>query len=925
MNCTFNFSQRMEGNGEETIHPALSLLQRLLNEGQITEESYRDLSFKFQKLHKAFEQSCSTEQTMMRKTRDLDRELKSQKLTIQNTASNQQEHRQQLAEIRQFVTNTQAELEQTQEQIEATTLNTQVKQKELAKLEAKVEKAREALSTRYDPQRMAMQNEIMNIEKAIASQREKITNLDKQRAETVEKIQKADEQLLELDKAKRASNQKILDISSIPIKTRQKCSTVESSHNTMLSEEKSANEQLKNIEHDMVLLQNRSHDMETEFNEVSSHIAVVTGECNALREKFEHMKATLSELTNVKQQKEFEVRKMQRQISEYDKEIANLDQRLDSLTKDISKKDQQCQRMDEVTTRVMVDKQALEGQLHIITQDKAREASRNANLNKEMQQQTKEKEEQLKKLVMIEQANEKLLKQISEQEEDRNRRQLMHDQLNEKERELIQQLSEASLIRDRKAREIASMKKKTMDAKTLVMEKNLDFLGLCRKFEMFQIQMREYSELYEKVKMDRNRHVNTIQTSKQLVMEMKEKIKILENEVQVLRGEYEQIAFAVKLQKNELTEAFKKRDATKVELKKSEVAYRELQSKIDFQAGETDRMNHILQSLEERINYQQVRYTTQADDCAARQRMLIDKQDELCIIYEQFNRHEEIMKKGEIALRERDEQIRLLNLEVRDFARRIDIMQRKIPQLRSYNEEIQELEQQLAKERVDVENVTKRLEVPGLKERQRAYCGKDFTLKELEDKVALYEQRINSKEQQLWEKQILLKEIEDKINQIKGEATRDISATQKVIERGGKMRFDVMNTHRRLLATLSEMAIYEAQTAELQMMKEEIKRQIESAEERTARGESFDESAERLLRMHVRDMEMAANAKARSAQMWDDDDDEDNRRAGRQKFDAYPTADGLSRPYGAFPVFQPAPPPSYIRHYRKEGPRAIEI
>ena len=39
-------------------------------------------------------------------------------------------------------------------------------------------------------------------------------------------------------------------------------------------------------------------------------------------------------------------------------------------------------------------------------------------------------------------------------------------------------------------------------------------------------------------------------------------------------------------------------------------------------------------------------------------------------------------------------------------------------------------------------------------------------MKELEDKVSLYEQRINSKEQQLWEKQILLREIEEKIAEL---------------------------------------------------------------------------------------------------------------------------------------------------------------
>ena len=54
-------------------------------------------------------------------------------------------------------------------------------------------------------------------------------------------------------------------------------------------------------------------------------------------------------------------------------------------------------------------------------------------------------------------------------------------------------------------------------------------------------------------------------------------------------------------------------------------------------------------------------------------------------------------------------------------------------------------------------------------------------------------------------------------------------------------------------------------------------------------------------------------------------DEEEEIRPGRQRFDAYPTADGLSRPYGAFPVFQPAPVPGYARHFRKEVPRPIEL
>jgi chromosome segregation ATPase len=302
--------------------------------------------------------------------------------------------------------------------------------------------------------------------------------------------------------------------------------------------------------------------------------------------------------------------------------------------------------------------------------------------------------------------------------------------------------------------------------------------------------------------------------------------------------------------------------------------------------------------------------------------MLIDKQDELCLIYEQFSRHEEVMRRGEIALREREEEHKLLSLQLRDFLRQIEIMRRKVPQLHAYDAEIADLNRQLERERKDVDKVTAKLEAPDLKERQRAYCGRDFTLNELEDKVSLYEQRINSKEQQLWEKQILLREIEEKIAELQHATGADDPITPKLYEKSGSLRSESMSLRRKKMATLAETAVYQAQSEDLKEVKENLHSEIEMAIERTAKGEDFDERASKMLRMHERDMRTSSLGKEQGEF---ESDDEEDRRPGRQHFDAYPTADGLSRPYGAFPVFQPGAPSGQLRHFRKETQRPIEL
>ena len=47
--------------------------------------------------------------------------------------------------------------------------------------------------------------------------------------------------------------------------------------------------------------------------------------------------------------------------------------------------------------------------------------------------------------------------------------------------------------------------------------------------------MKEFAKLYDVIKNERNKCVNLIQTSTQKAAEMKEKIKMLQNEIEILR------------------------------------------------------------------------------------------------------------------------------------------------------------------------------------------------------------------------------------------------------------------------------------------------------------------------------------------------------------------------------------------------------
>ena len=83
-----------------------------------------------------------------------------------------------------------------------------------------------------------------------------------------------------------------------------------------------------------------------------------------------------------------------------------------------------------------------------------------------------------------------------------------------KEAEINKRYLEASLIRDRKAREMALNKKKTFNNRIIAREGNMYYVDLAWKQKMIIATKNDTSRLYEQVKLERNRHINTVQISR---------------------------------------------------------------------------------------------------------------------------------------------------------------------------------------------------------------------------------------------------------------------------------------------------------------------------------------------------------------------------------------------------------------------------
>ena len=107
----------------------------------------------------------------------------------------------------------------------------------------------------------------------------------------------------------------------------------------------------------------------------------------------------------------------------------------------------------------------------------------------------------------------------------------------------------------------------------------------------------------------------------------------------------------------------------RTDLNKAEFTYKNRISIIGQKINEGDKHNLIINSLQKEMNSLIFNYEAA---CESRNYMgiqLIDKNDELCILYEKSNIHENILKNGDQFIRQKEEEIKMYNLELKERQR----------------------------------------------------------------------------------------------------------------------------------------------------------------------------------------------------------------------------------------------------------------
>ena len=366
--------------------------------------------------------------------------------------------------------------------------------------------------------------------------------------------------------------------------------------------------------------------------------------------------------------------------------------------------------------------------------------------------------------------------------------------------------------REIKARDCARIVGKEKESKQQVRIKELVILDLTKRCNEISNRLKEFSALYEIVKNERNKYVNLIQSTAQALAEMREKIRILHNEVEILGNERSAKITALTKEMSAHQQAINQRDSLRQDLNRLLSEYRSKQGVVEMQIQEIDKLNVVINALEKDMLFLKTSYERAVEERNVTGVQLIDRNDELCILYERSNQQSDALRKGEIASIKKDEELRLLRLQKDELKRKYVTAAKKLPEIEVHEKKIAILESEIEKEEENNEDLSKKLEDPDQTNRWRPLTGNDLDLEQVCAKIQVLEERLDQKREELLERELFLEELTNLTEKLRSQAMTKRDAAKLLSEQLNDLHGRIRDITKKMLASVSELSMYQVST-----------------------------------------------------------------------------------------------------------------
>lgn len=305
-----------------------------------------------------------------------------------------------------------------------------------------------------------------------------------------------------------------------------------------------------------------------------------------------------------------------------------------------------------------------------------------------------------------------------------------------------------------------------------------------------QAKLGQQKTAYEAVRTDRNLYSKQLVESQDEIAEMKRKFKIMYHQIEQLKEEIkekEQALIKEHFEHNRVQKSMQSAKDRLEKLKKKQSSLRQLKT---AQESEIKKLEQTITEAEavRQANEKEYEEVISQRDILGTQ--LIRRNDELALLYEKVKIQQNTLQRGEVAYKERLEEIRALKIQIANLNREMEIQNQEVNNGDERKRQVYDLQRELLQERTKVKALSEELENPMNVHRWRKLEGSDPSQKEMIGKVKALQRRFIAKTEEAVEKDLLIHEKEKLFIELTNilasqpgpEAAEQVSAMQQALK-----------------------------------------------------------------------------------------------------------------------------------------------
>ncbi len=365
--------------------------------------------------------------------------------------------------------------------------------------------------------------------------------------------------------------------------------------------------------------------------------------------------------------------------------------------------------------------------------------------------------------------------------------------------------------------------------------KELIFLDMTKKYEELRHMYQKYNVLYKTVLGERNKNVVKIQNSNQNRAELKEKMKILTTEMDILDSELSEIYNKIIEKDKDLNKMNAKHNSLKQEINSFGLKNLKYKEEITKLTNENEKLHSIINSIENEMVGFRVDYELACESRNYTGIQLIDRNDELCIFYEKIHHIEKRISELYKKILEKEAVVKRSAVEVKEIERFIEVNRKKIPQIPELSNKIKELDTELKILNQTLEKLIKYVENPE-NNLKNELPGEDLDTNYLKMKYDQLTEMLNEKKEKLLEKELINDEINEIAEKLRKKALEDRGKNLKISKEINEYEIKLNDITRKNIASTSELSMFQAILTKLESTKKEKEDHYNELEKRFKSG-----------------------------------------------------------------------------------------